>query len=618
MRIGRSTIWLFVAASVLALYIALVERAPDAPSAPGPAPLVARASERITWFSVARGTSSVECIRRRDGWELVKPLAARADAARIAQFLESLEVVPRAGAVTAEERQARGLGLADYGLDPARARVTVGDAAGREEVLIGDVSPLGSSVYVKRRGTEDVWAVGTNVWSALPLDLSELRDRIVLRADPRQVIRLELTRRDGGLVQLARAGSGWQIQQPVQCRADERKVLRLIEQLLAVEVTSFASDARPDPNAYGLGPDDAVLQLAVVLAGKDAPIRILAGRATEDGSGRVYARRDDSDSVFTVPADTVARFSLGVGDLRDPIVFDVDASAVTRVRIEEGARAVALARGVDGEWRLSDPSDAPADRSAVESVIRRLTELRADGYMEASETNRVALGLVPPLVSIGLDVATAASGHTDRATGGAMLRIGRQPRDGRVAAWMDGEQTGMILSWPAILGLSVGPTAGERFAVALAYRDRTVLRVATESVRMLAVARGGRETAIERSESGGWVASGVADRHPDGEAVTDVLRLLADLRAVAFERDRVSDLAPFGLREPAVVVTVGLSGPEGIRKRILIGRSVGDGAYACLQGQDVVFVLDRRAVAILTRDLWLRADGVKRANGRTE
>lgn len=619
MKIGRTTTWLFVAVGAVGLYIALVERRPTESPGPGPMPLIQRATERATWFSVSTATSAVECVRRQEGWTLVKPVSARADAAQVSRFLEAMEAVPLGAAITAGERSARGLTLTDYGLAPPRVRISVGDASSRQEVLIGAVSPLGSSLYVKKAGSEDILAVSTNVLSALALGAMEWRDRTVFRGDPRQVTRLEIVRRTGGLLQLARAESGWMIQQPLQCRADERQVSQLIGLVLGIEVADFMSDGRSDPNAYGLGPDDAVLQIAVVLAGEDAPIRLLTGRAVEGGGGQVYARREDSGSVFTVPGDIVARLGVGVADVRDRTVFGLDPAAVTRVRIEEGTRVLALMRLDDGRWKLTDPSEAPADAAAVEALIRRLADLRADGFLDDSETNRMALGLSPPLVSFGLDGLNSGSARVERASaGGGVLRISGQPKDGRVAAWMDGERTAMLVSWPAISGVAVGAVAGARFAVPLAYRDRTILRVNPDGVRMLAVARGGREMAVERASGGAWRAAGDVDRVVNAVAVADILAAVTNLRAVVFEQDRAADLAPYGLREPAVAVTVGLSGPDGIRKRVLIGRMAADGAYACVQGQDVVCVLDRHTVEVLTRDMWVRTEDPRKANGKTE
>ena len=55
---------------------------------------------------------------------------------------------------------------------------------------------------------------------------------------------------------------------------------------------------------------------------------------------------------------------------------------------------------------------------------------------------------------------------------------------------------------------------------------------------------------------------------------------------------------------PALTLTLGLTGERGIQKSIAMGfRAETDGIFAMVQGQDVVFVLDRKLVEMLTRDL---------------
>jgi hypothetical protein len=52
------------------------------------------------------------------------------------------------------------------------------------------------------------------------------------------------------------------------------------------------------------------------------------------------------------------------------------------------------------------------------------------------------------------------------------------------------------------------------------------------------------------------------------------------------------------------VLTVGVSAGQGIRKSLLMGyRAKTDGIYAMVQGQDVIFVLEKGLVARLTADL---------------
>jgi hypothetical protein len=89
-----------------------------------------------------------------------------------------------------------------------------------------------------------------------------------------------------------------------------------------------------------------------------------------------------------------------------------------------------------------------------------------------------------------------------------------------------------------------------------------------------------------------------------GAVVKDVLFHIANLRSIRIESHNPESLAPFGLDQSAVRLTLGLSGDGGIQKTVIMGfRSRTDGIYAMVQGQDVVFVLEKGLADLLSRDL---------------
>jgi hypothetical protein len=80
--------------------------------------------------------------------------------------------------------------------------------------------------------------------------------------------------------------------------------------------------------------------------------------------------------------------------------------------------------------------------------------------------------------------------------------------------------------------------------------------------------------------------------------------LLANLRALRIEYHGAENLEAFGLDKDATVLVVSLSGGEGIQKSLHMGfLSRTDGVYAMVQGQDLVFVLDKGQVERLSADL---------------
>ncbi|MBA4388560.1 MAG: hypothetical protein C0404_11300, partial [Verrucomicrobia bacterium] len=103
---------------------------------------------------------------------------------------------------------------------------------------------------------------------------------------------------------------------------------------------------------------------------------------------------------------------------------------------------------------------------------------------------------------------------------------------------------------------------------------------------------------------GEWMSVAPATNTVDMEAIDGILFLASNMRALRIETDNPKNLAAYGLDRSGTVLTLGLSGAEGIQKTLITGfKSRTDGVFATVQGQDIVFVLDNAILAQATRDL---------------
>jgi Domain of unknown function (DUF4340) len=90
------------------------------------------------------------------------------------------------------------------------------------------------------------------------------------------------------------------------------------------------------------------------------------------------------------------------------------------------------------------------------------------------------------------------------------------------------------------------------------------------------------------------------------EAVPDLLALLSKFTADRIEKPCLvpSEADAYGLKAPWMEMTLSVDAGDAIRKTILVGHETSEGArYAMIRGQDLVFVLDAKTVALLSRPL---------------
>jgi hypothetical protein len=162
----------------------------------------------------------------------------------------------------------------------------------------------------------------------------------------------------------------------------------------------------------------------------------------------------------------------------------------------------------------------------------------------------------------------------------------------------DNEKPVYELSADAMKGLETNP------ADPLLCRDRTVLAIEPAAINRLTLVKNGVAQTVLKDPSGSWTPAVPDTNRVDESAMVTTLLSLANLRALRIECNSPKSMAAYGLDHSTAALTVGLSGNDSVQKTILIGFLAGtDGMFAMVQGQDVVFVLDRSTAANLMTDL---------------
>ena len=558
---------------------------------------------KTSFLRFETGDLQVECAKEGDDWKIVQPIRARAEEGEIGRILNGLETMPRGEVVGADDQKKRGLTLADYGLDQPRARITLGDGLQRRTILVGRDAPLGQTLYIKEDGRDEIVATGTNLLSFIPKSVADLRSRVLLSGSPEQVHRLEL-RNPSGFIQAARRENGdWMIQQPLLARADRALVRDLLDQSFGLRVEEFVADSGSSSTSYGL--DDTGLQIVVAGDEKEEAQTLVLGKPVDKHPEQVYARLNKEDFVYAVRTDAVGRLSAKVEDLRDRRLMPVSSYDVSFVRIEAGERLVVLQKKEDGGWLVTEPKQWAADTERVKDLLDQWTAARIEKFIDDAGTNLAELGLSPPACRLTLSRLIASASKEGKgqivAAGDdeTTLLINDAPRDesGRMLVKLEIENSVYEVSNAIYRAVSLDP---------LFYRDRDVLSMEPTNVVTITQLAEGRERFVQR-DSGDAAFHAVPPEAGvvDEEAVKDILMAVSRLHVTDYVADNPQDLTPFGLDTPRMTLTFGLAGGSGIGKTLIIGAEAKEqGVYAMIQGEDIVFILDKYVRDRLLQDLF--------------
>ena len=400
-------------------------------------------------------------VREGAGWAQAQPFPHPADAASIRAVIDAFAALERSRAIDPDAvgPEAR----ATLGLDPPKARVTLGWKGGQRSVDLGRRTIAGRA-WAHVEGRPEVVSVDTAL-HALAVD-----------ADPRQwrTMRLwDAARGDVGRIEvrygpkpeqrvtLERAGGRWRSVAPFATRLDGDAVRSYVEALARAEGDAFAADQPTDLAAFGL----AAPERGVTLARAAAPGAPAAGSTTAttgavlgaidvgtpvaEGASERFARVDGRPAVMQLGAKALAAMFPPPAFFVDPRGSDAVPADVKRVQWvpflagTPGEAAWTLERTLDA-WSIQPREFAQpvaANAEAVRKLLAQLCESRAPA---------VAFQAMPDALRLGEFVMTGADGAIL-----ARIRVAREPE----GQWALDNADGVLRVFPAGTGIATEAAA---------------------------------------------------------------------------------------------------------------------------------------------------------------
>jgi hypothetical protein len=225
------------------------------------------------------------------------------------------------------------------------------------------------------------------------------------------------------------------------------------------------------------------------------------------------------------PASTAPRTLLAVQPQ------DVTAVTVTPA----SGQAMSLAKSTDGEWWLTQPVAAAADKFAADDLVRAVTSLESTGQVDASPVT----GLDQPRYTIKLETA----GKSPEVKVGQRSSVG----DNLYVRLDDGGKADLVAA--ALLDRLKKPAND--------YRQSRLAPVAMDAVQQVSVTRDGQTVSLAKV-NGQWSVVAPAAMPADQPAVSSLLSSLTGLRAEEFVQEG-ADRAMLG--QPRLTIAYSTASP---------------------------------------------------------
>jgi hypothetical protein len=250
---------------------------------------------------------------------------------------------------------------------------------------------------------------GTLYWSnhRKPSDTTEASADVapkILAVKEADISRFDLKKDGAEQVGGERNSAGqWRITSPSPLPADQSAVSSLLGTFSSLNAERLVEEKAVNLVPYGL--DAPKLEVDLSEKGNKTQ-KLLLGDETPAGNG-IYAKLDGDPRVFTIPKYDKTSIDKSANDLRDKRLLTLDSDKISQVDLVAKKQEIAFGRNKD-EWQIVKPRPLRADGTAVDELVRALTDAKME--LDASDDPKKDASLFSAAAPVATAKVTAESG----------------------------------------------------------------------------------------------------------------------------------------------------------------------------------------------------------------
>lgn len=184
----------------------------------------------------------------------------------------------------------------------------------------------------------------------------------------------------------------WQLTAPMQARADEGTVSRILSNFEKLQYQDIADEQPKDLGPYDLKNPKTVIRIFLKKGNSAQTLMIGSKNPVNDV---YYARVNNDPRVYTVAYTAGDAGSTTLLDLRDKKLTDFSSEKVEIVDLNTSILNLEFRRE-GGSWKMKKPVESPASDSDVTSLLSSLEVLRASEFIDQPAPDLSVYGLEKP------------------------------------------------------------------------------------------------------------------------------------------------------------------------------------------------------------------------------
>jgi len=357
----------------------------------------------------------------------------------------------------------------------------------------------------------------------------------------------------------------WRITSPAPLPADQSAVSSLLGTFSSLSSERLVEEKASNLVPYGLNAP----KIEVDLSEKDNKTqKLLLGDETPAGNG-IYAKLDGDPRVFTIPKYDKTSIDKNANDLRDKRLLTVESDKISQVDLVAKKEEIAFGRNKD-EWQIVKPRPLRADGTAVDELVRALTDAKME--LGASDDSQKDASLFSAAAPVTTAKVTAESGTQE-------LQI-RKNKDDYYAKSSVVEG---VYKVPSTLGQALDKNLDD-------FRNKKLFDVGSDDPNKIEIRAATKSYFLTRGGEDWWSGSA---KKMDAGTVQDLIDKIRDLSASKF--------VDSGFTTALIDLTV--TSNDGKRVEKVAISKAGDNYIAKRENDPTLYQLDSKAVDDLTKSV---------------
>jgi hypothetical protein len=386
----------------------------------------------------------------------------------------------------------------------------------------------------------------------------------ILTLNDADISRVDIKKKSGPELVLAKENGNWQITSPEKLSADQSAVSGITSTLSSLSSERLV-DPKPDNLAeYGL--TDPSLEVDVT--GKNnSEHKLLIGDDTPTSSGS-YAKLADDPRVFTIASYTKSSIDKSLNDLRDKRLITAQADKISQLDLDANQQQIEFGRNKD-QWQIVKPKPLRADNFAVDELVRNVTEAKMDSSSDDEKKSASAFASGKPVATVKLT--------TDSGTQELQVRKDKSKDD----YYAKSSLVPGVYKVSSDLGKGLDKKLDD-------FRNKKLFDFGYVDPEKIEIHDAGKAYFLTKGGEDWWLGDGKKADSSTAESVLDKVR---DLQATKF--------ADSGFGAPVVDMTVTSNSGKRVEK-VAISKS-GNDYIAKRENEPALYVLDAKAVEDLQK-----------------